>query len=1414
MISFAYSPVRSTLEFLPKETGSEIDSFSHRHKYTFRDRISLNRRKLLMDRFYRLLAVLISIPLASALAQDPEPKPPLQPESPPRYFGPSGSEEENAVPKALSDWIDWTLKGSPSPETPRLHSDGNARLSLWASELQLDTSSTGAEFALSAESFQDNWLTLPGGERQWPTEVRLDGQLVPVVARNGKPGIWIKKGTQYVSGKFVWSELPQQINLPPSIGLLKLSVEGDPKATPSWDSDGTLWLQREASTEQVDEDFLSMKIHSLLEDGIPLWFETRIELIVAGKSREEALGTVLPEGWRLAKIESPIPVAIDENGFLKAQLRAGRWSIKLRAFQTSDSKEIGFAEEANPAAVDQAIAFRAQPDFRQAEITGLPQIDVSQTQMPEEWRSLPIYRWETESPFQIIEHIRGPGERGAAPLSIQRSLWLDDDGKNLTYQDRLSGQLRRIRRIDAAEGHELGSVNVGGEPQLITHNPEGGSPGFEVRAPNLNAVATGRIEMQSSLSATGWNSNAENLSATLQLSPGYRLFALFGADYTRGDWLTAWTLLDLFLLLLFTLAVFRLRGFRGALLALVAFGLAYHEPGSPRVAWLLLLVPVALLQVIPANRWRKWVVMLKWTAAAILLISLAPFVAYQIQGAIFPQLERKAAFSAASPPRVVSAPGQMVQQAINVTSSAAPRSGKNFAYKKENLKADPKAIIQTGPGVPQWTWRTVEFGFDGPVSSSQTVRPVLISPWMSRLISVVRVLALVLLGALLFYQRKKKAVEERHEETPPPSSAPAIATILVIGGFLISAPQIAAAQFPSAELLDQLRANLTKTPDEFPGAVEIGSASMKIEGQTVTLDLEYHAAARAAAPIPFPLDSMEPRTVVFLSGKVATTLRKENQLWVLLPEAGIHRIQAKGTLKAGNDWEWSFGLKPRQIEVEAPGWTVSGIRPDRSSEDQVLFSRTLEEGDASSVANYENPRTYHAILVERQIELGLVWRVRTTVSRLSPTGRAAALQIPLLKGEKVVSAGRNVNEGAIEVRLAPNTEEVSWEGELSPSDELALQTPENAQWTERWRLVASSVWNVSFGGLAPVFENYEDQLVPLWQPWPGESASVVVSRPEAVEGAAITIDSAKHTLRPGKRQRSSVLELSVRTSLGEDFPIQLPGNSDVSALLHDGKAIPIRKDGDAVIVPLRPGPQTIKVEWRVPGGSKGWTRTDAIVLPVESSNVTTVIRPSRDRWLILTDGPLRGPAVRFWAVLAFSLVAAVVLSRVPRSPLNIVSWVLLLLGLTQISVICSLLIIGWLFLLLWPDETPWKKLSPLKHNFLQIGLILLTIPVVIFFVRIASVGLLGDPEMYVAGVNSSASYLNWFSARALSELPQPGYWSISIWWFRLAMLLWALWLSWSLVKWLRNGWKTSAKRGHFRALPKRKKKAPKLPVTE
>ena len=59
----------------------------------------------------------------------------------------------------------------------------------------------------------------------------------------------------------------------------------------------------------------------------------------------------------MATVDSPIPVAVDDQGRMKAQVRAGKWRIRLDAFRTSDVREIAFPENAEPIVEQELVAF-------------------------------------------------------------------------------------------------------------------------------------------------------------------------------------------------------------------------------------------------------------------------------------------------------------------------------------------------------------------------------------------------------------------------------------------------------------------------------------------------------------------------------------------------------------------------------------------------------------------------------------------------------------------------------------------------------------------------------------------------------------------------------------------------------------------------------------------------------------------------------------------------------------------------------------------------------------------------------------------------------------------------------------------------------------------------------------------------
>jgi hypothetical protein len=102
------------------------------------------------------------------------------------------------------------------------------------------------------------------------------------------------------------------------------------------------------------------------------------------------------------------------------------------------------------------------------------------------------------------------------------------------------------------------------------------------------------------------------------------------------------------------------------------------------------------------------------------------------------------------------------------------------------------------------------------------------------------------------------------------------------------------------------------------------------------------------------------------------------------------------------------------------------------------------------------------------------------------------------------------------------------------------------------------------------------------------------------------------------------------------------------------------------------------------------------------------------------------------------------------------------------------------------------------HNVAQVFMACLTAAMVGVLIFAVAAGLLGSPRMFILGNDSTQTALRWFEPRSGPVLPGCGVWSVSIWWYRLLMLLWALWLAWSLLKWLAAAWKAFATGGILR----------------
>ena len=126
-----------------------------------------------------------------------------------------------------------------------------------------------------------------------------------------------------------------------------------------------------------------------------------------------------------------------------------------------------------------------------------------------------------------------------------------------------------------------------------------------------------------------------------------------------------------------------------------------------------------------------------------------------------------------------------------------------------------------------------------------------------------------------------------------------------------------------------------------------------------------------------------------------------------------------------------------------------------------------------------------------------------------------------------------------------------------------------------------------------------------------------------------------------------------------------------------------------------------------------------------------------------------------------------------------------------------LLFATWAFAMSWRGQAS-LDLKPRLFNALQLGLGLLTVSALLALLAAIPVGLLGEPDMQIVSPVQFGS-LSWFEDQSAGTTPEVATVSVSLWFYKAAMLAWALWLSFALLRWLPWAWKSFTQGGMWKA---------------
>src|SRR2546422_1019418 len=365
------------------------------------------------------------------------------------------------TPEPLRPWIDWVLHGHETERCPFFQGDGEKRRCSWPSRLTLDLSDRGGRFAQPWLLYHDEWVPLPGDARAWPQQVRVDGRPGIVAAQPAGPAVRLSAGRHAVSGTFAWDSLPPLLRVPDETGLVGLTVRGRPVAFPAIDEQGRLWLQKQAGGDAA-EDRLEVTVHRRVSDDVPLLLTTHVDLQVSGQGREVVLGRALPEGFVAMSLQGPLPARIDPDGRLRAQVRPGRFSLELVARHEGSVASLALPAPDGAWPAQEVWVFDARPHLRLVEVEGVTAVDPQQTTLPDEWKPLPAYLMQSGKTRTLVEKRRGDSDPAPDQLALERTLWLDFDGRGYSVRDAITGSMRRTWRLEMPPPAGLGRVAIDG----------------------------------------------------------------------------------------------------------------------------------------------------------------------------------------------------------------------------------------------------------------------------------------------------------------------------------------------------------------------------------------------------------------------------------------------------------------------------------------------------------------------------------------------------------------------------------------------------------------------------------------------------------------------------------------------------------------------------------------------------------------------------------------------------------------------------------------------------------------------------------------------------------------------------------------------------------------------------------------
>ena len=1313
------------------------------------------------------------------------------------FVAPLVASSDPYIPDVLEPWENWVRDKHTSLDCPFDAVEGTRLDCGWFGYLEVDVKSREERrisFVLTGRAYADTPIPLPFAKSR-PFEVSLNGEnaLLGSPHSSAESVVYVAAGDFTIRGTIAIEDALTSLNIPPRVAIVRLIVDGMTIAQPRFE-EGRLWLtERQAENEESTNNTERVSVFRKLIDTIPQQLETRIEVIVDGVPRNLDLGQVLPVGFRVIRVRSDAPLQLGpENNFI-AQVKPGRNVIRIRSINHLIGNEFSALQASETWPNFEIWAIEPSHSHRVVAVSGVTSVEPTLVGSP--FGNVANYRVNHGDALLFENEVRGEVRSGSIDLVSNRSIWLSFEGDFFTVVENLEVNSTRQQRIQALQ--PIGNVTVNGSPSMVASSGrENDLPGITLVGQNSSIRAESTLESGSNIPAVGWDQDASKLNIRLNLPPGWHLIHAWGVDIVQQSWVSQWwSLWDIFLCVLIVIVLYRLAGAFVAVLAGLALLLGYHEQWWTSLGWLTLALLGLLRTALGEEKFKRTLQFSYWSVFIVVAVGSILVAVNNVRQAVYLQLEtHDRSFMAAQanerteslqvsgnfPESVRMARQQSTGGKSVDKDSQGTRSGGSV------LEAFRYPVIQTGPGEPNWSWRSETLRWTGPVTKDETFSLVLMPPILTRVVYLA-VAGLHLIFLLFFIS----VWVDRKWQWPS-------WLIKLLPFLLISlAASNVQANFPGEKLLSELENRITAAPTCLPHCATLNRVKVSAtEADELLVNLIWSATESVAVPIPNSSVSSSLQSAQ-LDGEDLSLRADSARTLAVLPR-GNSELTLRFNLTNLDQFTLEFPFDPALVEHDLCCWQSTEVR--EQSRLLIIFNRDQESSSISPEAGdtYLDIPPHTNLTVTRRIILGYEPTVITEVSRQGYVNTEKVFQLPMLPGETLLNSTHQAEDGVTSIVFPAGSRDAYWGGSLELRESLTLRSPADGEWTERWILEGSNFWKVSVDGV-PESERPSDDIGAHFHPRAGESLSLSFESLAAVEGQTVTIEELSLSINPGVRSSTGVVKFVVRAGTADELTVTLPPSSRVQRLLKDGDQV-IAPSTNELTVPVVRGITQYRINFESDDELSMFYRTPEVRLSNASNNIDIALNYPRNRWILMLGGPTIGVAILFWGVLIVTVVVAWVLALLPNFPLTKVDAILLAAGATLAN-IWSLLIVGaWLVSIWWRARTTLDALSNSTYRLSQIGLFSLAgVGVIALFLTVFS-ALLTPADMFLVqsplselrffGSGAENLSLHWYSDFAEDVLPRAWVISLPFWFYQLTMLAWSLWLVFALIRWIKTTFTT------------------------